>query len=106
VIGDRAPGGCREQADDGEPADQQPDHLQVEAARPEIQRDVRQVRAEAAEQERVDDRRPEDGSSGRRWRGRAQCTIVFDSVPALLAALYVAVVFALKIGPYMFDWPE
>ena len=87
MIGDRAPRRRREQPDDGEPADEQADHLQVEAARSEVQRDVRQVRAEAAEQERVDDRRPEDGSSGRRCRGRAQCAIVFDSVPALLATL-------------------
>jgi hypothetical protein len=27
-------------------------------------------------------------------------------VVAPLAALYVVVVVALKIGPYMFDWPE
>ena len=45
LIGDRAPRRRREQPDDREPADEQADHLQVEAARPEVQRDVRQVRA-------------------------------------------------------------
>jgi hypothetical protein len=35
-----------------------------------------------------------------------QLTIVFDVVFVLLATPYVFDVFVLKIGPYMFDWPE
>ena len=96
--------------------DQRPDGPEVEPARSEVQRDIRDVRPDRAEQERVDDRRAGDRArngaaragarSGAPGRGAfGQLTIVFCVVEPF-ATLYVVVVLLLKIGPYMFVWPE
>ena len=92
-------------------SDQRADGPEVEPARPEVQRDVRDVRPDRAEQERVDDRRAGDrarAGAGSWAPGRGalgQLTIVFVVVEPF-ATLYVDVVLLLKIGPYMFVWPE
>ena len=96
-------------------SDQRADGPEVQPARPEVQGDVRDVRPDRAEQECVDDRRagnraggPTRAGAGSDAPGRGafgQLTIVFVVVEPL-ATLYVVVVLPLKIGPYMFVWPE
>ena len=91
--------------------DQRADRPEVEPARPEVERDVGDVRPDRAEQEGVDDRRAGDrtragAGSGAPDRGApGQLTIVFVVVEPF-ATLYVVVVLPLKIGPYMNDCPE
>ncbi|HET7702994.1 MAG TPA: hypothetical protein VFK35_06315 [Candidatus Limnocylindrales bacterium] len=73
--------------------DQRADRAQVQACRPQEDRDVRDIGADRAEQEGVDDRGPDDPAGYGAGGGVGQRTITFVVV-APLAASWVWVVAA------------